>query len=85
MFCLRTKFDSRLKKKFVGKFSKLLEKKIVSLSQNASHTISIYGNFMESIFSKNIINQFFCHQSVQLFSKRRRSGLIFFLLFFENV
>ena len=58
-FCLRTKFDSRLKKNFVGKFSKVLEKKFVSLSQNASHTISIYGNCMESIFSKNIIISFF--------------------------
>ena len=28
---------------------------------------------------------FFCHQSVQLFSKNIRNGLIFFLLFFENV
>ena len=46
----------------------------------------VYGNCMASIFfKKNLKSVFFCHQSVQLFSKSRRKGLILFLLFFENV
>ena len=36
-------------------------------------------------FPKKFKINFFCHQSVQLFSKNPRNGLIFFLFFFENV
>ena len=59
----------------------------MSLSKIATHTISIYENCMESnFFSKKYFKSvFFCHQSVQLFSKNRRNGLIFFLFFFENI
>ena len=44
----------------------------------------IYENCMGSIFFQKKI-KIFCHQSVQLFSKSHRNGLIFFLLFFGNV
>ena len=60
--CLRTKIDLRLKKflgQFLGQFSELLEKIFVSPSKKASHTISIYGNSMISIFFKKRKPQFF--------------------------
>ena len=81
--CLRTKFDLRLKKKqtiFGAKFQNYLK---ISKFQNF-HIYKLYG---KHFFSKNILNQFFCHQSVQLFSKSRRNGLIFFFCFskmYEN-
>ena len=59
---LRTKFDLRLKKKtknFWAKFSKLLEKFLFRHQKNASHTISIYGNCMISIFFKKRKPRFF--------------------------
>ena len=42
------------------------------------------SNFFSKKYFKSV---FFCHQSVQLFSKNRRNGLIFFLFFskiYEN-
>ena len=63
--CLRTKVSLRLKKKnkkVFGAISSLLGKFFVSPSKNASHTISIYGNCMISIFSKK--PSVFYHQSV---------------------
>ena len=48
--CLRTKFDLRLKKKtkkFLGQTFKIT---CVAIKKNTSHTISIYGNCMISIF-----------------------------------
>ena len=38
----------------------------------------VYGNCMVGIF---FISGFFCHQSVQLFSKSRRNGLFFSIVF----
>ena len=69
-------------KKFLGQVCKITWKTFGSPSKNASHTISIYGNCMESIyFKKKCFKSVFCHQSVQLFSKSRRNGLIFFSVF----
>ena len=62
-------------KNFWGKFSKLLGRIFVSYMEIV----------WQAFFSKKIENPFFCHQAVQLFSKSRRNGLIFFLLFFEYV
>ena len=60
--CLRTKFDLRLKKKhkiFWAKFTKLLKNFLCRHQKNASHTISIYGICMISIFFKKRKPHFF--------------------------
>ena len=76
-----------VKKKFGGKFSKLLKKFFVSPSKNANHTISIYGNCMESIFFKKNFKSVFFLSPVCLFncSQKAAEMVYFFLLFFENV
>ena len=60
--CLRTKFDLRLKKnrKFFGpNFQNYLKNFLCRHQKNVSHTISIYGNCMISIFFKKREPQFF--------------------------
>ena len=60
--CLRTKFDLRLKKKtkkILWAISKPLRKFLFRQQKNASHTISIYGNCMISIFFKKQKPRFF--------------------------
>ena len=51
--CLNTKINLRLKKKtknFWGQFQKYLKNFCRRHQKNASHTISIYGNCMTSVF-----------------------------------
>ena len=51
--CLNTKINLRLKKKhnkFLEAILKIFRKNASRHQKNASHTISIYGNFMTSVF-----------------------------------
>ena len=61
--CLRTKFDLRLekyKKKFWGKFSKLLEKKLCRHQKMPVIQFPYMEIVRKAFFSKkNILNQFF--------------------------
>ena len=61
--CLRTTIDLRLKKKnekiFGPNFQNYLKNFLCRHQKNASHTISIYGNCMMSIFFKKRKPQFF--------------------------
>ena len=84
--CLRTNFDAVEKTKtFWGKYSNFQIFKysniqiFVSPSKNASHTISIYGNYMKSIFFfKKGLNQFLS----PVCSTVLKNGLNFFSIVF---
>ena len=59
--CLNTKINLRLEKKhkqFLGAISKILDGR--RYQKNASHTISIYGNCMTSVFFRK-------HKKSQIF------------------
>ena len=85
--CLRTKIDLRLKKKkknFGPNFQNYLKNFLCRHQKNASHTISIYGNCMISIFFKKRKPQFFI---TRLFYKNQTAtemSLYLFSTIFRN-
>ena len=65
-------------------WKKILEQDFIKKCR--SYIFHIWKLYGKRFFSKKYFKSvFFCHQSVQLFSKSRRNGLIFFLLIFEKV
>ena len=87
LFACKIRFAvEKKKKKLWGNFQNYLKKNFCVAIKNASHTISIYGNCMESIFFKKIIlNQFFLSSVCSTVLKKPQKWFNFFLLFFESV
>ena len=70
----------------VEKKTKKFAKNFVSPSKKASHTISIYGNCMESIFffQKNILNHFFLSPVCSTVLKKPQKWFNFFSIVFRK-